>query len=409
MRPDPHSPEIPFEPSGGDGQDPVVQDFNDFFEKLSALDSLQWSTTPQAAPAAGPARTTAAQAAQAAPAARGTQPAKPRMTVVKSDRDLGAAPVTAEAVEAVARGRITARDVARFLKLMLVGLMLFALGLAAGWAALSLPGHFDRKMPGFAELLERTRAMTLPRSEGAGVRADALRVVESARIGAAAPSGAAQAANATPIPGSAQASATATSAAASPAASQSAAPHAATTATHTAKARPAARSSAPAAPAKAVQTGQAGPAGNTPGAAMAAAEDDSIATGEPETGFVIPTPGTVDEGSVAANPAGSTGMAASTDTAGTDTAGTGAAAGGPRFSLQVGACTSYACVENYRHLLLSKVGSRSIRVVTQSRGEGAAIQRIRIEPLAKAEGERLKAELAGVDPRFQDAYLIALH
>jgi hypothetical protein len=375
MHPDPQSLEASFEPSGGrpdgssgsPGRDPVVEDFNAFFEKLSSLDSLQWpaETPTKAKPAAAPQARPAGGSTGAVPA----KAARPHMTVVKSDTDLGDAPAGPGA-EAVAepRGRATARDVARFLKMTLVGLLLFGLGLGAGWAALSIPGHLDTGMPSFAQLMERTRAITQPRMDKAAANqaataqgtaapaapsGDPLRVVEAGRSGTTAggtkPAGPAMAAG--PAPRAPQPAA----------ASQAVRP---TPATQTA-----ATTAAPS-----------GIGSDEPADAAAAGGD-----------IQLPLLGGTEPGH-AATPAAQ------------------AAAGTPQFTLQVGACTSFACVENYRRMLLAKVGSRSIKVVTQPRGAGAAsIQRVRIEPLERAEAERLKAELAALDARFKDAYLIALH
>ena len=82
MHPDPHSLDASFETSGGrpdgssagSGQDPVVEDFNSFFEKLSSLDSLQWSAdTPakaKAAPAPSRAKRPAASPGRLTPGVR---------------------------------------------------------------------------------------------------------------------------------------------------------------------------------------------------------------------------------------------------------------------------------------------------------------------------------------------------
>ena len=78
------------------------------------------------------------------------------------------------------------------------------------------------------------------------------------------------------------------------------------------------------------------------------------------------------------------------------------------YALQVGACSSYACVEAYRELLAGHVKPQSIRVLTANRAQGGAIQRIRVEPLRREEADRLKTTLAAVDSRFAKAYLISL-
>lgn len=362
MHPESHSLESSFEPAGeavhgpaSRGVDPVVEDFNAFFERLSALDDLQWSA--EAAPTPAKSADLAAAGPQAAPRAK----ARPhRMTVVKSEAV--AAPVAVPPIEpAVPAGeeRVSVGDVARFLKTTLVGLVLFALGLAAGWAALSLPGHFHHHMPTLTQLVERARSITLPHLGHAPAGT------------AAAPAATANAAT--------TAQATAAHDATQPAAAAPKGPDAIdpdaglqlpklgdtiqiASGTHARHAAPATAHRASAAPAAVAASGP---------AAHRAAPHEIAA-----------------HGSASSHPA---------------------APAGPRYTLQVGACTSYSCVEAYQRLLQSKVDPHTIKVVTQPRAGAPNLQRVRIQPLQHGQAERLKSELAALDPRFKGAYLIALH
>lgn len=400
MHPNAHSPDASSDPGRGEEHardairhDSVVEEFNAFFEKLSSLDSLQWTPeseteappAPQPEPpAAAPRRKTAERSRASAAGAAGAgaaagAAAKPKMTVVKSDTDLADEPPSLVAeVERAARGRITARDVARFLKMTMVGLLLFALGLGAGWAALSLPGHMEEVMPNVSRLMERTR--TLAGGQAAGERASAVRtpaaqaertaprdrlhVVEADRR---APAGSTESRDA-----GSDASASA-------------------------------RSQASSAPEHTAAT----PEAPREGAASTASRSESAASAP-----TIPPPGIgaldrdIELPSAAGHPDE---PVAVSDADGESAAMPAARTGEARFTLQVGACSSYDCVENYRRMLLRNVSSAMIKVVSQSRGEGTApIHRIRVQPLDRAAAERLKSDLSAEDPRFRDAYLIDL-
>lgn len=386
MHPDSQPLEASFKPAAGQPQepsgpiDPVVEDFNTFFEKLSALDHLQWSDGDRAGePAPPPPGEAAARPAPRAPRRKApAKPAAPRMTVLQSDRDLGApagggsaAVPSAAEVERVARGRITARDVARFLKLTLVGLLLFALGLAAGWAALSLPGQMNVGLPSVSDLMERARSAVPLRREAVGA-SDALRLEP---VKPAAPASQA-AGTAKPI---------------AMAEARSTTPHARNAA------RPAAGSGT-----KAAAKPKASAAAHNLGA------EDAFDAAEASGGSDrIELPAVTPEAPAPAVAGTAARTAASTPA---QPAASAQAGGTEQFALQVGACSSYECVQAYRNLLLRRVTSSRIKVVPSTHAPGqAAIQRIRIEPLGHAEGERLKSELAIMDARFSDAYLIALH
>jgi len=120
----------------------------------------------------------------------------------------------------------------------------------------------------------------------------------------------------------------------------------------------------------------------------------------------------------AAVPAGAEAAAAAPDPASTAPALSGALpapatpstapAADAMFALQVGACSSYACIEQFRNLLLAEVDSNRIKV--SGAGEGnQAIQRVRIEPLSRDAALHLKETLAAKDARFAKAYLVSVH
>lgn len=370
MHVDPQMLENSFEPvqngakpsMEGKARDPAVEDFTAFFEKLSAIDDLHWSSTVERSPAGkqtgSPTHSTGAgqRKAMRAKGARqvAASGARPKMTILKSDAVSShdsAGPHSARPPEnaadefkAAVSGRITAKDVSQFLKMTLGGLVLFGLGLGAGWAALSPPGGIEQAMPGLTRLMERAKAGSMARFR------DASATGEAGVTKADAPPG--------------QPSAVMTDAGA-------------TSPSHASrhKAQQVARQKA--------QSGQNPAETKAPerprspaGAARKAAPVSDIELPVVRTASAPAAPATAEQG---------------------------------RYTLQVGACSSYACVQSYRKMLLAAVGSRSIKVVKQSdRQRDTVIQRIRIEPLGKAEAEQLKSALISIDPRFNDAYLIAL-
>ena len=385
MHVDPQMLENSFEPvqngakpsMEGKARDPAVEDFTAFFEKLSAIDDLHWSSTVERSPAGkqtgSPTHSTGAgqRKAMRAKGARqvAASGARPKMTILKSDAASShdsAGPHSARPPEnaadefkAAVSGRITPKDVSQFLKMTLAGLVLFGLGLGAGWAALLPPGGIEQAMPGLTRLMERAQAGSLERFRDASA------------------TGGAGVSKADAAPG--QPSAVVTDAVMTDAGATSPA-HASR---HKAQmaARQKAQSGQNPAETKAPE-GPRSPAGTARKAApvsdielpvVRTASATTSATAAPASAA---TPATVEQG---------------------------------RYTLQVGACSSYACVQSYRKLLLAAVGSRSIKVVKQSdRQRDTVIQRIRIEPLGKAEAEQLKSALISIDPRFNDAYLIAL-
>jgi hypothetical protein len=80
-----------------------------------------------------------------------------------------------------------------------------------------------------------------------------------------------------------------------------------------------------------------------------------------------------------------------------------------RYAVQVGACTSAKCVENYRKLIQPHVGSHPVEVVQQAAPAGGpAVQRVRVEPLSRDQAQSLKQILEQADARLKNAYVVRL-
>ena len=79
------------------------------------------------------------------------------------------------------------------------------------------------------------------------------------------------------------------------------------------------------------------------------------------------------------------------------------------FAVQVGACSSAICVENYRTMLVQHVPSSEIQVIRVENDAGKAVQRIRVAPLSKAEADDVKSMLISADDRMKNAYVLTLH
>ena len=364
--------------SGDEGS--AVRDFNTFFEKLSSLDDLSWGTDEQAkAPARKAGRKKAARSVKAAAAGRAAPDsarAKPGMRVLNSTTAFAptaAAKAISEAGE-VDDGdrswkpapRITLADVAVAMRMLIIGLILFALGLGAGWAALSLPNRFDRQVAnparngaregggtalhgGFKKALGRLKTeLEATLGFGNGSRDNSR---DASPMAGPTPDTEASAPRQTIARGNTGQTPAAKFDRRSP--EQEAAKHVSVF-------RRSEPISLPVITNEEVKAAQVGNGSSTaPGSA----------------GFTSPLGGTVER----------------------------------RFALQVGACGSARCVESYRSLLTGQVDANAIKVVPHPATEtGAAIQRIRIEPLTRAEAERLKQDLASNDSRFQGAYLITL-
>ncbi len=344
-------------------EDPVVQDFNAFFEKLSSIDDLTWDSessaqTPvprkQATPKRGaPSKTRTPQSRTKAPAKIAAS-TPPKMNVFDSnsgfrnENSLGADIVGSQ--ENLSRpagedewsttqgnGRATSSELAWMLKMVLAGLVLFGLGLGAGWAALTLPERFQRALPKTAQNVQMDPAKGGP--------VEAIKSwLRNTRKQWAQPSS-----------------------------------DNAKSAIEKGKAAKPTR--------KGVKLETVGPVKK----ARARRKAWKTTPAVDPTGIRLPVISRDDLfGNTRKRPLAAPPVVG-------------------RYALQVGACGSSRCVESYRALLKGRAGSDVIKVVTQpARGGNSEIHRIRVSPLTRAEALRLKRELISADSRFGGSYLISL-
>ncbi len=349
----------------GNIRDKAQEDFHSFFEKLSSLDDLKWSSEGEPQSIQSKAKSAYRQATtprlRPNPAGNeGTRVAsRPKMNVVKSDSMATGKEGLANSVAHLRRSKkITSGDATRFLKLALISLLLFGLGLGAGWAALSLPDRFQQKMPALARFLENGKNI------GTGERyqslaRDGMRMIERIKPMLGWGSGG----NAEYRPGKEKASGPGTSG-------------------------------------RKIQ----GTSSSTRGAVSGNREQLANAKKAPLDPVRLPAFSRQDSAPSTGN---GTGIGTTNGTGKTTTKSAYAPNSAPSHILQVGACSSYTCVENFRKLLLGRVSSNSIQIVKQQSADGSRmIQRIRIGPLGKMDAEELKSSLIALDPQFRGAYII---
>lgn len=354
---------------GGNIHDQAMDEFHSFFEKLSSLDDLKWSSEGE------PQSTQSIQSKAKSAYRHATTPRlrpdpaenegrrvapRPKMNVVKSDSMASGKEGLANSVAHPRRSKkISSGDATRYLKLALISLILFGLGLGAGWAALSLPDRFQQKMPALARFLENGK------TSGVGERyhslaRDGMRIIDRIKPLL----GWGSAGKADDRPGKEKASGAGTS---------------------SRNIQGTSSSTQGAVPGYLVPLSNGKKAPLDPVRLPAFSRRNST----PSTGN-----GTV---TGAGNGAGNTPLQS-----------VYAPNSAPSHILQVGACSSYACVENFRKLLLGRVSSNSIQIVKQQNADGSrTIQRIRIGPLGKMDAEELKSSLIALDPQFRGAYIIS--
>ncbi len=318
--------------------EPVIDDFNTFFEKLSALEESGWSDELAPAVKSGAVKST-------------TQP-KPEMKLAsRGPANGGSAPRAAQA--APARPSASRRVPAAF-KLAMSALALFIVGMTIGWAVLNGPQQLDQWLPSLAKS-----------GHGAEWPAD--------------PAASAPIVTATPI---------------APAASGAAGTSVSATTGSTVSNDSVIEPIAP--------TAAAIGAGPVPIYGKMAASVAKPAAGHQEVAAAKPESAAADEAQaqpVATSPAHATPAQPAAPAAATS-------AGDAAFALQVGACRSSACVDNYRRLVSLHVDVKSVRVVASPGSAG--VQRVRVEPLAKHRALELKQALAQADPRLKSAYLVRI-
>lgn len=414
MHPTGHALDAEFEPNStpgtplpGGGMEAVIQDFNAFFEKLSGLDDVRWGdeepTTPsssekaaQPPPAPGqpekargavPTPSPNAKTAEPPPAAfKASAPAEAVPPAHLAPLAAGRKPEPHRAPLAPARpGRKAGLPLG--FKLSMTALVLFAIGMGAGWLALSLP-----KNPNRAYLAENP-LIPLESAAKADDTAGSAPAVKPAPL----PNPWDTAQPATPAKPESRAAAsrvvTPASKAPTDAPSAPAVPKAPEAATEPALADDGApdafserEPAVPKAPAPQAVTVE---LPKSPLFAQVAPNPDAaLAPATPMTPDAPPAPQLAQ---ARATPPGPAGQATSTSAA---------------YAVQVGACSSARCVENYRTLVQPHVGPYSVQVVRQAAANGTTVQRVRVEPLTREQALGLKHTLEQADPRLKNAYVV---
>lgn len=326
--------------------DSEIQNFNDFFARLSTLDDI--SLSPQNSDAERRPPPASAKTAPKPAESKGTPSG--RMQVMRSHRTVppeNPVPLMPRPATAGAAANATPGSrIGTVLRVLLAGLVLFAVGLGAMWGALSLPGQFAqgknpwqmlvdaKNAPSPSNTLQDVGGMLDQKSQGSDA------VVTHSPDEEAEQDRQESIAAATLLE-----------------------PSKAKTVTM-APTKTAAKASARAKP-------RAEPAPKVAAAML--------------PGMIAPQADTSESVSME----------------------TTAATVSDRYALQVGACGSDDCVRKYRTLLEGSVKPDSIRVVSQLQGT-RTVQRIRISPLERSEAERMKDSLTQSDPRFKDAYVVKL-
>jgi hypothetical protein len=399
----------------GDGTEAVIQDFNAFFEKLSGLDDVRWGDD---APSPGPSATTvqpdvasqAPQAEEAKPASSKAPPAQLAPAAPAGGRAPAQAvppahlappapgrkpePHRVPATPSTAPGAAHKRGLPLGFKLAMMALALFAIGMGVGWLALSLP-----KTPARG-LLAENPLIPLDTAEKAEASANSAPIAKSTPL---------------PNPWDAPKPATATKDVLPLAQSPMAAPAAKVLAV--APAVPV----APKTPAAPSHTAGAAPVDDGVPDAFSEQEPAVPKVPAPQTVTVeLPASPLFAQAApvLEAGPLPSAPSAPQAPTAPPSAqpratppgpavqAGAHAPSGG--YAVQVGACSSARCVENYRKLVQPHVGPHPVQVVRQAAANGAAVQRVRVEPLTREQALNLKQALEQADPRLKNAYVVKL-
>jgi hypothetical protein len=335
------------------GAELAIEDFNDFFEKLSGLDDLRWSDTAAAASRSKPAE------------AKVEPPARPKAAGAQPARGPVAAPQPAPKAAAPPTPQPAGKVASRLFRLGVVATVLFCIGMGAGWAALSLPKRGGVGAAAFAQP---------PATEESAPAQVAATAAPAEPIDAAA-------APAAPAPKEAVTAAGTTGAPVKPNAAKAPA------------IKPAAMQPKAVQP-RAAQSEAAGPEA-TVQAATAATPDPASPAVEAAAGNPEPSAPKAEQ-------------AAETTAAGAapEAAAGSAAKSEARYAIQVGACRSPACADNYRRLLAAHVGTHDVQVQSQAGGGNPSVQRVRVAGLTKAEAQELKQALEQADARLKNAYIV---
>ena len=342
------------------GTDPVpmLEDFDSFFEKLNSLDRAEW----RKAHPANPERPAERVGGKADPLAGLRAAGQAKQTQI---------PGKVPAAPRPARMRLPGS-----VRFALTALALFAVGMGIGWAALSLPNRATgddaataAKAPVPAQLIDLKSEPLLGTTPAADKSATLAAIVPLTDVTAAPNEGASESAGAPAPDGSQGVSKPFT-----------------------------AGGETGAGTAKSVSAAAAAPGGKAQAARKQAKPAKSA----------ILTAKQADSASPSAVPA----QVAPAAAAHTAPAPAVAPAGGVHYAVQVGACRSTRCVENYRQLVTAHLpsNSESVRIVpVAAEGKDGGVQRVRVEPLDKSQAQQLKAALIQADARLSGAYVVDLH
>ena len=392
---------------------PALEDFDSFFEKLNKLEPPEWRKAHPANPE--PPLSAAATAHPVSkPAAK--KPAAPNPGT-KADPLAGLRAAMAQArlhvqQEDAARkpGRMRGKLPGAF-KFALTALVLFAVGMGIGWAALSLPGKLG-DTPATASapaasapvngLIVESKADALLLAAPAAKLSDTPAAVVP--LSAATPGTAASKTETAPHPDSAL---PVDLAAAKAAGAQNAAAHGASgqiaDAEH-AKTSPADTKDVAATDGLIALAGTADAMAPAAGSASAPAATDPAkaqpkrAAAKAKPAKLPPLVSLISSAPPETKPPGSNTESPASSMAGS-----------AHYAVQVGACRSTQCVDNYRKLIAAQMptGMDRIRVVAVAAdGKDTGVQRVRVAPLDKAAAQQLRAALIQADPRLGAAYVV---
>ncbi|MDH5750789.1 MAG: hypothetical protein OEZ59_00040 [Deltaproteobacteria bacterium] len=419
MNTEPNPLESAFEPLKGSTKqdagavDQEINSFNDFFSRLNSLDEMSLS----AQPVTGEKDQGEAQAGDLAPPlpdVTGSKPAagsssRGSMKVMRSHKvipleDLALAPparlpsIKKAAVSSAAKSK-PARPVTpgesepagpgiwQIARASVIAVVLFAVGVGGGWAALKLPGRFSDQEIRLSEILN-----------GKNSAADE-QMKDSSVLTADNGSGEKVAENGTPVKASQDKSSQ--NKAAPPVVEQGA-----EESVEADSAEDEASVEAPPAP-------ELNP-GSTAGLEPLALPRVDSKIKPPRLGNGVKANGTkaggeTSDSNMANGRAANKTAAKPSATAQTAPAENQApAAVRSGYALQVGSCTSHSCVRKFRDILLARVSADSIQVISQQLDGDRLVQRIRIAPLDKEQAVRMKDDLARLDERFKGAYMVLL-
>jgi hypothetical protein len=435
--------EASFEPSGkspvppGSDTAPALEDFDSFFEKLNSPDPLGWSSAhpsnpgrkaPAGTAANKPAGAAAKPSGQADPLAglraafAQTQPSQPPGTAQASGQE--PPPAKRRGISGAFRFAATA-------------LVLFMVGMGIGWAALSLPAKMSGDTattvpvpaPGAGTAAEPKVALPASgRFDGSSPKRSAVFDGSSRERSESAQDGSSDRwasivplTEVTPGPDSRDA------ALLKPAAGESSSSNAAEKSGGSAAVDPAEKQIAQGNGAEALGSdGQTADAGGKPAEAAATGKTPDAAARNPSppagsrklarkaTPRATPV---VTAAAAEAGPAPSRLFAPREEPSAVapepvqdSSPASSQAATGPRYAVQVGACRSARCIENYRALVAAHLPANadSIRVIPVP-ADPSGVQRVRVAPLEQSEAQQLRMALIQADPRLSNAYVVVAH